>query len=126
MVIDIVNVKKILETCPHYDDIINYEFDYDDEITIDLIDWYKDLIFSCDGNDENETKIIKMIDNSMYMYVNDYKYRKGLCRIINTRDIDLNSDKSIRKLIKKILDYTNRYENNEILNVTSSRWLQNK
>ena len=123
MVIDIVNVKKILETCPHYDDIINYEFDYDDEITIDLIDWYKDLIFSCDGNDENETKIIKMIDDSMYMFVNDYKYRKGLCRIINGRDIDLNSDKSIRKLIKKILDYTNRYENNEILNVTSSRWL---
>lgn len=123
MVIDIVNVKKILETCPHYDDIINYEFDYDDEITIDLIDWYKDLIFSCDGNDENETKIIKMIDNSMYMYVNDYKYRKGLKKIINARDIDLNSDKSIRRLIKKILDYTNKYENIEILNVTSSRWL---
>ena len=123
MVVDVVNVKKILDVCPHYDDIINFEFDYDDEITIDLIDWYKDLIFSCDGDDVNETNIIKMIDNSMYMYVNDYKYRKGLCKIISVRDIDLNSDKSIRKLIKKILDYTNKYENIEILNVTSSRWL---
>lgn len=123
MVIDIVNVKKILNICPHYDDIINYEFDYDDEITIDLIDWYKELIFSCDGDDDNETKIIGMIDNSMYMYVNDYKYRKGLCKIISVKDIDLNSDKSIRRLIKKILDYTNGYESNKILNVTSSRWL---
>lgn len=123
MVIDVVNVKKILETCPHYDEIINYEFDYNDEITIDLIDWYKDLIFSCDGNDENETKIIKMIDNSMYKYVNDYKYRKGLSKIISPRDIDLNSNKSIKKLIKKILDYTNKYENIEILNVVSSRWI---
>jgi len=123
MVIDIVNVKKILETCPHYDEIINFEFDYTDEITIDLIDWYKDLIFSCDGNDENETKIIKMIDNSMYKYINDYKYRKGLAKIINTRDIDLNSERSIKKLIKKILDYTNKYENTEILNITSSRWI---
>ena len=86
MVIDVVNVKKILETCPHYDEIINYEFDYNDEITIDLIDWYKDLIFSCDGNDEKETKIIKMIDNSMYMYVSDFKYRKGLSKIINIKD----------------------------------------
>lgn len=123
MVIDVINVKKILETCPHYDEIINFEFDYNDEITIDLIDWYKDLIFSCDGNDENETKIIKMIDNSMYMYVNDYKYRKGLSKQINPKDIDLNSEKKIRKLIKKILDYTNKYENIEILNVTSSRWI---
>lgn len=123
MVIDIINVKKILETCPHYDEIINFDFDYSDEITIDLIDWYKDLIFSCDGNDENETKIIKMIDNSMYMYVSDYRYRKGLSKIITPREIDLNSDKSIKKLIKKILDYTNKYENIEILNVVSSRWI---
>ena len=123
MVIDIVNVKKILETCPHYDEIINFNFDYNDELTIDLIDWYKDLIFSCDGNDEQETNIIKMIDNSMYMYVNDYKYRKGLSKLISSKDIDLNSERSIKRLIKKILDYTNKYENIEILNITSSRWL---
>ena len=123
MFVDVVNVKKILKTCPHYDDIINYDFDYNDELSIDLIDWYKDLIFSCDGNNENEIQIIKMIDNSMYMYVSDYKYRRGLSKQISIREIDLNSDKSIRKLIKKILDYTNKYENIEILNVTSSRWL---
>lgn len=123
MIIDVVNVKKILETCPHYDEIINYEFDYNDEVTIDLIDWYRDLIFSCDGNNDNETQIIKMIDNSMYMYVSDYKYRKGLAKIIDVKDIDLNSEKSIRKLIKKILDYTNKYENIEILNVSSSKWI---
>ena len=121
MVIDIINVKKILETCPHYDEIVNYDFDYNDEMTIDLIDWYKDLIFSCDGNDENETSIIRMIDSSMYMYINDNKYRRGLTKIISTNDIDLNSERSIKKLIKKILDYTNKYESIEILNVTSSR-----
>lgn len=123
MVIDIINVKKILETCPHYDEIVNYDFDYNDEMTIDLIDWYKDLIFSCDGNDENETSIIRMIDSSMYMYINDNKYRRGLTKIISTNDIDLNSERSIKKLIKKILDYTNKYESIEILNVTSSRWI---
>ena len=123
MVIDVINVKKILQTCPHYDEVIEFEFDYNDEITIDLIDWYKDLIFSCDADDKNETEIIKMIDNSMYMYVNDHKYRNGLKKIISVNDIDLNSEKKIRKLIKKILDYTNKYENIEILNVKSSRWI---
>lgn len=123
MVIDIINVKKILSICPHYDEIINFDFDYTDELSIDLIDWYKDLIFSCDGNNETETEIIKMIDNSMYMYVNDFKFRKGLSKLISTKDIDLNSENRIKRLIKKILDYTNKYESAEILNVVSSRWI---
>lgn len=121
--IDISNVKKILKCCPHYDEIINSEVDYEDELSFDLIDWYKDLIFSCNVNNEEEVKIIKLIDKSLYLYVSSYKYKIGLKKIINIRDIDLNSDKSIKNLIKKIINYTNKYENNEILNITNGRWL---
>lgn len=121
--IDISNVKKILKCCPHYDDIINSEVDYEDELSFDLIDWYKDLIFSCNADNEEEVKIIKLIDRSLYMYVNSYKYKIGLKKIIDIKDIDLNSDKSIKNLIKKIINYTTKYENNEILNITSGRWL---
>ena len=119
--IDISNVKKILKCCPHYDDIINSEVDYEDELSFDLIDWYKDLIFSCNADNEEEVKIIRLIDRSLYMYVNSYKL--GLKKIIDIKDIDLNSDKSIKNLIKKIINYTTKYENNEILNITNGRWL---
>ena len=111
--IDISNVKKILKCCPHYDDIINSEVDYEDELSFDLIDWYKDLIFSCNADNEEEVKIIRLIDRSLYMYVNSYKYKIGLKKIIDIKDIDLNSDKSIKNLIKKIINYTTKYENNE-------------
>ena len=121
--IDISNVKKILKCCSHYDDIINSEVDYEDELSYDLIDWYKDLIFSCNADNEEEVKIIRLIDRSLYMYVNSYKYKIGLKKIIDIKDIDLNSDKSIKNLIKKIINYTTKYENNEILNITSGRWL---
>ena len=121
--IDISNVKKILKCSPHYDDIINSEVDYEDELSFDLIDWYKDLIFSCNADNEEEVKIIRLIDRSLYMYVNSYKYKIGLKKIIDIKDIDLNSDKSIKNLIKKIINYTTKYENNEILNITSGRWL---
>lgn len=121
--IDISNVKKILNCCPYYDDIINSDVDYEDELSYDLIDWYKDLIFSCNANNEEEIKIIKLIDRSMYLYVNSYKYKIGLKKIIDIKDIDLNSDKSIKNLIKKIINYTTKYENNEILNITNGRWL---
>ena len=121
--IDISNVKKILKCCPHYDDIINSEVDYEDELSFDLIDWYKDLIFSCNADNEEEVKIIRLIDRSLYMYVNSYKYKIGLKKIIDIKDIDLNSDKSIKNLIKKIINYTTKYENNEILNITNGRCL---
>lgn len=121
--IDISNVKKILKCCPHYDDIINSEVDYEDELSFDLIDWYKDLIFSCNADNEEEVKIIRLIDRSLYMYVNSYKYKIGLKKIIDIKDIDLNSDKSIKNLIKKTINYTTKYENNEILNITNGRWL---
>ena len=121
--IDISNVKKILKCCPYYDDIINSEVDYEDELSFDLIDWYKDLIFSCNADNEEENKIIKIIHQSMYLYVNNYKYKIGLKKIIDIDDIDLNSDKSIKKLIKKIINYTSKYENNEILNFTNGKWL---
>ena len=121
--IDVTNVKKILKYCPYYDDIINYDIDYTDELSIDLIDWYKDLIFSCDGNDNNEMEIIKLIDKSMFLYVNSQEYRRGLKKIISIKDIDLNSDKKIKKLIKKILEYTNKYETLEVLNIEVNKWI---
>ena len=76
----------------------------------------------CDLTEE-EVKIIRLIDRSLYMYVNSYKYKIGLKKIIDIKDIDLNSDKSIKNLIKKIINYTTKYENNEILNITNGRWL---
>ena len=126
--IDVTNVKKILKYCPYYDDIINYDIDYTDELSIDLIDWYKDLIFSCDGNKvvSGETsfeEIIKLIDKSMFLYVNSHEYRRGLKKIISIKDIDLNSDKKIKKLIKKILEYTNKYETLEVLNIEVNKWI---
>ena len=45
LTIDVTNVKKILKCCPYYDDIINSDIMYNDDLSIDLIEWYKDIIF---------------------------------------------------------------------------------
>lgn len=111
--------KRILSFCPYYDDIINYDIRYDDEFSFDLIDWYKDLVFSCDMDME----VIKVIDKCMYLYINSYEYRKGLMRIVNIGDIDMDSDKRKRRLIKKIINYTDRYEEDIILNIRVNKWI---
>lgn len=116
LTIDVTNVKKILKCCPYYDDIINSDVIYEDELSIDLIDWYKDLIFSCNGDNEEDIKVVRDIDRCMYLYINDNKYRKELRKII---DLSLSND----KIIDSILRYTSKYEDNEILYITSTRWL---
>lgn len=116
LTIDVTNVKKILKCCPYYDDIINSDVIYEDELSIDLIDWYKDLIFSCNGDNEEDIKVVRDIDRCMYLYINDNKYRKELRKII---DLSLSND----KIIDSILRYTSKYEDNEILYITSTKWL---
>ena len=69
LTIDVTNVKKILKCCPYYDDIINSDIMYNDDLSIDLIEWYKDIIFSCNGDNEEDIKIIRNIDRCMYIYI---------------------------------------------------------
>ena len=94
--IDIQHVKKILETCPHYDMIVNYEYSYGDVLSKRLIDWYRDLIFSANGNDENQLLLIKALDKSLYLYVKDNKYKRGIRKIIDVSELGFN-DKSVIK-----------------------------
>lgn len=121
--VDVCNSKKVLSYCSYYDDIINFDIDYDDELSFDLIDWYKDYIFSCDCNNEDDIKNIKEIDKCMYMYISSYSYRSGLKKIIDVNDIDLNSNKKNKKLIRKIINYNNEYEDNKLFNYKISRWI---
>ena len=55
-------------------DIINSDIVYEDDFSVDLIDWYRDLIFSCDGDNNDDIKVVRDIDRCMYLYINDNKY----------------------------------------------------
>ncbi len=121
--IDIQHVKKILENCPHYDMIVNYEYPYGDVLSKRLIDWYRDLIFSANGNDENQLLLIKALDKSLYLYVKDNKYKRGIRKIIDVSELGFNDKSVIKETIKKLIEFTNNYEKKEIRELSISRWL---
>ena len=73
LTIDVTNVKKILKCCPYYDDIINSDIMYNDDLSIDLIEWYKDIIFSCNGDNEED---IKIITNYIEKIVKSLEYKE--------------------------------------------------
>ena len=116
-------VNKILSNCPNYDKIVNYEYEYGDTLSSKLIDWYRELIFSCDGENINQLRIIYQIDHSLSMYVEDNQYKRGLSRILSKDEVDLNNSVLIQNVIKKIIEFTNQYERDEILELVSNKWL---
>ena len=116
-------VNKILSNCPNYDKIVNYDYEYGDTLSSKLIDWYRELVFSCDGENANQLSIIYQIDRGLSLYVEDNQYKRGLSQVITKDDIDLNNSDLIKKVIRKIIEFTNKYENEEILELVNNKWL---
>lgn len=121
--IDINHVKKVLENCPHFNSIIHYEYPYGDIMSAKLIDWYRDLIFSANGNNEKELMLINALDKSLYLYVRDNKYKRNLRKIIGSDELSFESKEQIKDVIKKLIEFTNNYEKEEIREVSVARWL---
>ena len=88
-----------------------------------LIDWYRDLIFSADPNDERQLKVINAIDKSLYLYVKDKRYKKGLSKLLDADAVSLDNQNSIKNVIKTIILFTNSFQKEEVLDVSSSRWI---
>lgn len=121
--IDIEHVRIVLNNCPNYDTIINYEYPYGDTLSKKLIDWYRELIFSADGTNENQLMLIRALDKSLYLYVKDNKYKRGLKKIIKDEELSFQNKNVIKDVIKKLIEYTNNYEKKEVLEVTVAKWL---
>ena len=121
--IDITHVKKILENCPHFDMIVNYEYPYGDILSKKLIDWYRELIFSANGNNENQLMLIKALDKSLYLYVRDNKYKRELRKIVTAEELTFEDKNIIKEVIKKLIEFTNNYEKKEVREVNISKWL---
>ena len=121
--IDINHVKKVLENCPHFNTIIHYEYPYGDILSKKLIDWYRDLIFSANGNNEKELLLIRALDKSLYLYVRDNRYKRDLRKIITSDELGFENKELIKDVIKRLIEFTNNYENKEIREVSVARWL---
>lgn len=121
--INLSYVNKILSNCPNYDKIVNYEYEYGDILSSKLIDWYRELIFSCDGENTNQLRIIYQIDHSLSLYVEDSLYKRGLSKILSMDDVSLDDSFLIQNVIEKIINFTNQYERDEILELVNNKWL---
>lgn len=114
--------KKVLQYCPNFYKIINYDFDVDDYISLKLISIYEDYIFKIDINDKEAIRKVVEIDNILSKYVDDYTFRKeikeGVLRIKVKRGNDI-----IETIINSLITLFENYEDGYTRNIYFARWI---
>ena len=69
------NNKLVLEMCPNFYRIINYEYFEEDVVTEKLIKIYEDFIFKANLQNDEEAKAVKRIDYVLGKYIDDNLFR---------------------------------------------------
>ena len=59
----------------------------------------------------------------LYLYLKDNKYKNEFKKYITIEDITLENKKSIKDLIKKIIVFTSKYEQKQVREIVSTKWI---
>ena len=66
---------------------------------------------------------MEALDKGLYLYLKDNKYKNEFKKYITIEDITLENKKSIKDLIKKIIVFTSKYEQKQVREIVSTKWI---
>ena len=114
--------KEILNYCPNYYNIVNFDFDLSDTISNKLVSIYKNYIFSTSINDKESINKINELDRVLNNYIKDHLFRSTLQdQIVHVKvKKDSNILRSIVDVILKIFD---DYEEYTTRRIYISKWI---
>ncbi len=115
--------KRIIEHCPNFYRIVNFDYFEDDSITDKLIKIYESYIFNIDLHDEEEVKIVKQIDYVLGKYIDDYLFRRKMQSEILHIKIQKTCTNLIRAVVESLIKIFDRYEEETTRNIYISRWI---
>ncbi len=114
--------KIILNHCPNYYKIQNYEIDDEDYITMKLISVYEDYIFNIDINDKDSLNKVVELDSILGKYVDDYTFRKEIKK--DVLNIKVRKDDNILEaIVNSLIRLFDKYEDGYTRNIYFARWI---
>ena len=116
------NSKEILNHCPNFYKIVNFDFYEDDNFTASLIKIYREYIFSVNLLDIEKIKKVEQIDLVLAKYIDDYIFRKTMKYELSKIKIEDKTD-LLQKLINSILGIFDKYEEGKTRNIYIARWI---
>lgn len=118
-----MNNKLVLNYCPNFYKIVNFDFDEDDNMSRRLIQIYQDYIFKIDLSNVEETKLVMELDKVISRYIDDYEFRKNLKVSMLQVKIKKSCTNILKAIVESIVAIFNNYEEYTTRNVYISRWI---
>lgn len=114
--------REILNHCPHFYTIINFEYYSDDIISEKLIDIYERFIFSVDIASSDSITKVEKLDEVLYRYINDYCFREQIRQ--DMMNIKIRRGENILEtLVNTIISFFESYEKLCTRKVQMTRWI---
>ncbi len=115
--------ENILRICPHFQKIVNFNYQKDDMITKKLIYIYRDFISKANYSNATDVKMVRELDVVLDKYLDDYLFRKELkSEIVNIR-IKRSCSDILRAIIENILKIFDQYLYNTTRIINIARWI---
>lgn len=115
--------KLVLNNCPNFYRIVDFDYFDDDVVSEKLIQIYENYIFNIDITNEEEIKLVKKIDYVLGKYMDDYLFRRKMQKeILNVR-IKKTCPNILKAVVESIVSIFTRYEEETTRNIYISRWI---
>jgi len=102
--------KDVLNTCPHYETIINHQYKEGDILTKYLIAIYSTEIFDIANKDYGKANQLKVIDIVMHEYLTDIKFNRYVKEHIEAEGVELDETSFARSdMLTIIIRLHNKY-----------------
>ena len=115
--------KEVLNYCPNFNRIVNFDYSKEDYISSKLIQVYKDFIFSSNINNSEEVKKVTDIDYVLGRYIDDYTFRKELrVEIIHVK-VKKTCTNILKAIVESIIHIFDNYLENSTKKIKIARWI---
>lgn len=115
--------KLVLEMCPNFYRIINFEYFEEDLVSGKLIKIYEDFIFKADIRNENEKKAVKKIDYVLGKYIDDNLFRRKMQKEIFNVKVSNTYKNKLLMAVEGIISIFNHYEEDTTRSIYIARWI---
>ena len=115
--------KEIVNTCKNYYKIINSNLYIDDKASLNLIRLYRDYIFEIETVTKREKEKLTLVDNIMYKFVTDNKFKKEMLKKLSAIKISKSVIDIKEYVMNKLIEYFEDYKDTITRNIYIPRWI---
>ena len=116
------NNKLIIDSCPNFYKIVNFDYFQDDVFTDKLIKIYRMYIFSVNPLNKEELDKVKTIDKVLAKYIDDYIFRKTMKNeLLQVRYSS--KENLLQNLVNSIIGIFEKYEEGSTRNMYFAKWI---